>query len=397
MCRYFALFFASIFSTGEGACLVSSCPSATTTCSSSADNYICKDLTYSTSTGIFTGTIVTNTCPNYKPTASPAATCASYSIPSITTTPSALAFGGQLGFLLNGQLLYGSIEQGISCTTDTTGTCASGLDVATCKIELIKYCPSTYKTTTSMADTCGFHASPYHCHTAPASSCTAKDYSAGHSPLIAIANDGRGIYGLYETTNAAPTNLDACNGHNGVISATAGYPDATAGIAGFASAGAVYHYHVSSTYPYTIGCYGSSQTVSYSACTKLTQTSGANTYDNNVFCGSFVPVYSSTGSTDSYYYVDDYCQCGTGTQTMTIAQASVSTTATCWPYFGGWKKTIAGTSKQYPTGTDGYKNKFCSKTPTIYTGSSDVDSQTAVSGLSSHSLAGLFAAVLFML
>lgn len=379
-------------------------------CSASTDNYICKALTYSTSTGLFSGTIVTNTCPNYVPTGSPSATCASYTIPSITTTPSALAFGGQLGFLLNGQLLYGSIEMGISCTTDTTGTCASGLDVATCKNELTVYCPSSYKSSTSMADACCFHASPYHCHTSPSDTCVATSYSSGHSPLIAIANDGRGIYGTYETTNTAPTDLDACNGHVGVISATAGYSGAATGLTGFASGAAVYHYHTSTTFPYTIGCYGSSSKVTYAQCTKLTQTSGSSTYDNSVLCGTYVPVRNTDGT---YTFWDDYCQCGaggTGTHTLSATQAAASTSALCWPYYGGWTQSIAGTKKLYPTSTSGYSSSSCKTTPTVYkVGFSFQNSTTTsvaqqkethsatVSGVQSQSMASSLAVALILL
>lgn len=41
----------------------------------------------------------------------------------------------------------------------------------------------------------GGHASPYHYHYNM--SCTAT-YTLGHSPLMAVALDGRGVYGYYE-------------------------------------------------------------------------------------------------------------------------------------------------------------------------------------------------------
>lgn len=53
-------------------------------------------------------------------------------------------------------------------------------------------------------DTCGGRAKPYHFHT---------DLNA----LVAVALDGRGIYGRYESTGALPSGLDACNGHYGEV------------------------------------------------------------------------------------------------------------------------------------------------------------------------------------
>ena len=66
--------------------------------------------------------------------------------------------------------------------------------------------------------------------------------------LIGFILDGYPIYGPQESTGAAPTGLDACNGHT---HATAEYP---AGI---------YHYHVVASPPYLVGCFhGTPGTVS---------------------------------------------------------------------------------------------------------------------------------------
>ena len=39
--------------------------------------------------------------------------------------------------------------------------------------------------------------------------------AAGHSTLVGVMLDGRGMYGRYETTGAVPMDLDMCGGHVG--------------------------------------------------------------------------------------------------------------------------------------------------------------------------------------
>jgi hypothetical protein len=68
------------------------------------------------------------------------------------------------------------------------------------------------------------------------------------SALIGFILDGYPIYGPQETSGAAPTSLDACNGHT---HATVEYPNG------------IYHYHVVSSPPYLVGCFhGTPGTVS---------------------------------------------------------------------------------------------------------------------------------------
>ncbi len=72
--------------------------------------------------------------------------------------------------------------------------------------------------------------------------------ASSKSALIGFILDGYPIYGPQETTGAAPTGLDACNGHT---HATVEYPNG------------VYHYHVVSSPPYLVGCFhGTPGTVS---------------------------------------------------------------------------------------------------------------------------------------
>ena len=39
--------------------------------------------------------------------------------------------------------------------------------------------------------------------------------AAGHSTLVGVMLDGRGLYGRYETFGAIPMDLDMCGGHVG--------------------------------------------------------------------------------------------------------------------------------------------------------------------------------------
>jgi len=158
---------------------------------------------------------------------------------------------------------------------------------------------------TSFGDTCGGHASPYHYHVdlgcEYASNSQAAPPSA-HSPLVGIALDGRGIYGAWEG-GAAPV-LDSCNGHvgplPGTMSANAGvnttsYKTAFGDMPTVPTT-SVYHYHLSNTFPYTVGCFAS-QATSYDACVAL--------YPGQ--CGTFVPASYANGSA---YFYDNFCQCG---------------------------------------------------------------------------------------
>ena len=129
--------------------------------------------------------------------------------------------------------------------------------------------------------------------------------TTGHSALVGISMDGFGIYGAYESSGAVPTNLDACHAHTGTVPGTVSSaiaPTSTSGtafgISGLASS-SVRHYHLSSTFPYTIGCY-SPTTVTYAGCQAFTK--------NSVFCNTYLPVYTSTGA---LFYWDDWCPCAT--------------------------------------------------------------------------------------
>lgn len=63
-----------------------------------------------------------------------------------------------------------------------------------------------------------------------------KDKPGEHSPLVGFALDGIPIFGPNTVGGKLPTDLDECNGHTSTQ-----YP--------------YYHYHMSTTYPYVIGCF----------------------------------------------------------------------------------------------------------------------------------------------
>lgn len=106
--------------------------------------------------------------------------------------------------------------------------------------------------------------------------CDYNKNASGHSPLIGIALDGRGIYGLKESSYSLPTDLDACGGHYGPVPAT------TIGGVTYPAASNVYHYHTQTVAPFTVGCFGPVSSLAqckglYGTCSSGTTTlSGLN-------------------------------------------------------------------------------------------------------------------------
>jgi hypothetical protein len=87
-------------------------------------------------------------------------------------------------------------------------------------------------------DNCLGHADPfgrYHYHQAPGCLLDGSD-----GQLIGFAFDGFPLYSYTDSDGTTPADLDPCNGHFG---ATGKYPEG------------IYHYHVTETFPYLIGCY----------------------------------------------------------------------------------------------------------------------------------------------
>lgn len=192
--------------------------------------------------------------------------------PSLTG-PAMAPLRGPVGYTKFGVNIYGPEEAGFGIgrnpkpCSDGSGTCPAGMDVPTCESSLDEICASTGSTPIHqlMLDSCGGHAMPYHYHNDNA--CDYDHTAAGHSPLIGFGLDGVGIYGLYENNPTKP-NLDTCNGHVDTVPADEEF--------GVPEGMTMYHYHVTSSAPYTLGCYGNSGTesnpVSQNTCKTLYST-----------------------------------------------------------------------------------------------------------------------------
>ncbi|CAD7961873.1 unnamed protein product [Amoebophrya sp. A25] len=143
-----------------------------------------------------------------------------------------------------------SILEGLGCSTGTLGHVDGGLDTFTaeqmvayqCGITLPRIDSGNY---ISLIDECGGHTNEYHFHEKLA--CLYDQSASGHSAQVGqeVAGLPDGIryklYGKYENRPTTPQ-VDACNGHFGVT------PDSAGEI--------VYHYHVTDSAPFTIGCHG---------------------------------------------------------------------------------------------------------------------------------------------
>ena len=138
--------------------------------------------------------------------------------PQLADDPSCVPMG-MIGFTLTGGALYNALD-------------ARGRDAA------------AYE----MLDACGGHPQrqgQYHYHDHSDCLPAGRDES-GHSELVGYALDGFGVFGAYDTGGTALTNadLDACHGHVGPVT----WDGETK---------TIYHYHMTSEYPYSIGCFRS--------------------------------------------------------------------------------------------------------------------------------------------
>jgi YHYH protein len=136
--------------------------------------------------------------------------------PQLAKNPSCVSMG-QIGILLNGGYLFNALD-------------ANGKDAVAHEIQ----------------DSCQGHPEhrgTYHYHSI--TTCLNKrDRGKGHSALLGYALDGFGIYGHRLEGGKVATNkdLDVCHGHTHEIDWDG-------------KKTALYHYHATWEYPYTIGCY----------------------------------------------------------------------------------------------------------------------------------------------
>jgi len=281
-------------------------------------------VSYNSATGIFTGTMTSVGCPTIVTSFAAAQTAVSATFPAtgystIPSTGLAASLGGPIGYSLSGMNLYNPLEAGFSSGNGPTPTgcntgkglgagyyCSPGADLETCIGELTYTCGNSVtfaSTGTLFGDNCGGHAQPYHyhldtrCEYSPNTLALAASVTT-HSPLIGVAITGQGIYGAWESAGTLPV-LDSCNGHVGTVPATASSAVSGETFGVVHTSSSVYHYHLSSNFPYTLGCFGSAAAapVSLNACRAL--------YPNT--CNSYLPTYNAAGK---LYFYDDYCACG---------------------------------------------------------------------------------------
>jgi hypothetical protein len=138
------------------------------------------------------------------------------SAPQVATTPSCLPLG-MIGFVLSGAAIYHAVD-------------LQRRDAPAYEIQ----------------DSCNGHPEmrgQYHYHNY--SPCLQDNAAKGqHSDLVGYAIDGFGIYGLQSEEGEVVTNedLDDCHGHTHALTWNGETTD-------------IYHYHFTSEYPYSLGCF----------------------------------------------------------------------------------------------------------------------------------------------
>jgi len=261
---------------GMGTDLIAGVESATgcsvpddTVCGPMGENHYSDPSGLSYSAGKFTGTLKGNQCPfgaYYQPNNMDlTSTCSQVTFPvtGYETGPQASPLRGSVAYTLSLGNVYGPMEAGFgdgqpeACSTSGVATCQAGLDVPTCEAKIRYECQEGGGDVLArmLLDDCGGHAMPYHYHVPTRCEYSQHDSSV-HSPLIAIALDGYGVYGVWEDDGEFPA-LDACNGHYGTVPA-----NSTFGI----TSESVYHYHMTPYAPYTLGCFGPVESLDHCKC-----------------------------------------------------------------------------------------------------------------------------------
>ncbi|KAI8619156.1 YHYH protein-domain-containing protein [Chytriomyces sp. MP71] len=331
-----AAFFVAIAKGGA-----SSCSSVSGVCPhDGSGNYInLSGISYSTSTGMFTGNLITNLCPsssysNYSYSGSTLTSQGGAMASCMTTTiskytgPTGAPLRQAIGYTVNGENIFGPMDNGFTSGQVCTGSsCDSGTDVYSCFTQMAIQCGSSFNYAMGL-DMCNGHATPYHLHKDAV--CLYDRNATGHSPLIGFALDGRGIYGYKESSYSYPTDLDYCGGHYGPVPAT------TVNGVTFPAASYVYHYHMQPQAPFSLGCYG--PVADLATCKSLYTTCGTGT--------SSMSGTDSSGNTCSYTFDTD-CPCyGRSLVYSNNQMCGVATTQTAAVTFTAW-----GSSSSTPSST----------------------------------------------
>lgn len=360
-----------------GTATATTCSSVTTCAKDGSNNYISRTIEYSTTTGIFTGSLTTNTCPNHAGAwtyngvldtlvPSMTASCIKFTFPVTGYTgPVAAPLLNSVGFTITGgEMVYGPMDAGFTLgqiTTNSCGSCPQGTDTLMCGSFVEAACGTSKlkgNTTSSMhmlMSDCGGHAG-YHNH--EKLSCEYSTTATGHSTLTAIMLDGRGLYGQYENTGTLPS-LDACNGHTGPV------PAITIGSDTYPAATNVYHYHITPTAPFTVGCFGPVASLAAANALYPSQCTPSGTTCN---CAATATASCTcadaskwSGCTSIGYYSNYIINCPIYQHMGTSFQSQVDTTlSTCKPCAGncgaasstsGGTTTTGGTTTGTTTGT----------------------------------------------
>ena len=137
--------------------------------------------------------------------------------PKVASTPTCVGLG-TVGILKSGVQVFNALDAG-------------GRDAVAYEIQ----------------DSCQGHpemSGTYHYHSISTCVLDSLDSGTGHSKLVGYAADGFGIYGPRGTNGEDITNadLDECHGHTHKVKFNG-------------KTQKIYHYHATSEYPYTVGCY----------------------------------------------------------------------------------------------------------------------------------------------
>jgi hypothetical protein len=261
----------TIVVSGSASVALSACGTSASTCSTDGSTASTQRfLTYSTTTGIFTGYMLTNQCPSSRssmayngvisaPTGgTPSCVNQTFPAPAYLAPPVALPLRGRIGLAVRGgENIYNSLDAGFTAgqaCTITYGTCDAGTDVMMCEARLEYLCGSAQLRRSMFMSDCGGHVPApnyhYHCHLRCEYNDSTATAGTPHSPLVGLMLDGRGLYGMYESGLTMPTNLDACGGHYGPVPAT------TINGVTYPAASNVYHYHMQHQAPYVPACFG---------------------------------------------------------------------------------------------------------------------------------------------
>jgi hypothetical protein len=320
----------------DGASISTSCPSSPCerTSTSVSGNYMSRTgLTYDSSTGKFSGTLITNGCPNHvgayqfdgiydKNVPVSSAVCISQTIPAsskYTTLPLATPLRGVIGVTISGgEHLYGPMDAGFTVgqvCTDSRGVCPGGTDTLMCAAWHEKVCGTknlkgqTSTTMHMLLSDCGGHAG-YHNHEKLKCEYNSSSRFSGHSKMVGVFLTGQALFGMYEDTGSFPSTLDACNGHYGPTPSTT-VMNSDGSSTTYSATSYTYHYHVTPHPPFFAGCFGPVASLSaakalYPSCSdSTTSTCSCNPYGSSgsscsCEAGSLLSVCTSLGSYKDY-------------------------------------------------------------------------------------------------